>query len=70
MDTTTTSQLLIATWRASRLATDLSPPVVATNSGAELSGLMMGSSVSGTSTRAFTNGTVHSMRTPGLALKQ
>jgi hypothetical protein len=56
MAATITHQLFNATWRARRFDTSLSPPVVDANTGAVLSGLMMGSSVAGTSASAFSIG--------------
>ena len=55
IDTTSTNQLLTATWRARRRAMARLDPTVATNTGAVLSGLMIGSSVTGTSTSARRN---------------
>src|SRR5262245_13378813 len=49
-DTTSTNQQLIATWRASWRVASASLPTVSVNTGAALSGLMIGNSVTGTST--------------------
>ena len=57
MQTTSTNQLLMAIWRASRAASVRSLPTVATNTGAVASGLMIGSNVIGTRMSAFRNAT-------------
>jgi len=55
METTSTNQLLIATWRASGAASARLAPTVPANTGAVLSGLMIGNSVTGTRTRPLRN---------------
>jgi hypothetical protein len=65
IEVTITNQPLIATWRASRLAMLRLAPTVAMNTGAVLSGLMIGSKVTGTRISAFRKGTtIDSTRPP------
>ena len=57
IDTTSTNQLLMATCRASGPASARLEPTVPANTGAVLSGLMIGSSVTGTMISSLRNGT-------------
>src|SRR5262245_13466063 len=53
------NQLLIAIWRARRFATARFDPNIATNTGAVVSGLMIGKSVTGTKMSALRNGMIN-----------